>query len=161
MCATLPTTQGWAGHDAAPQALQPTPDSWHSVIMPTLPHPHLIILRTAATVVISCIIGQAGWAAAFIGGAGNYFPHHQVGAVVTVVVSILSAMVYLILRRSAGAVNVGLAVVLAVAVVAQYAMGEADMTSLHIFWGVLIVMLGTALTSWTYRHHMPDDAPGR
>ncbi len=124
---------------------------------PVLPHPHLIILRTVATVVISCIIGQAGWAAAFIGGAGNYLPYHRVGAVITVVVSILGAVVYLLLRRSAGPVNVGLAVALAVGVVVQYALGEAGMASLHIFWGVLLVMLGTALTSWTYRHHMPGD----
>lgn len=126
---------------------------------PALPHPHLIILRTVATVVISCIIGQAGWAAAFLGGSGNYLPHHRVGAVVTVVVSVLGAVVYLVLRRSAGPVNVGLAVGLALAVGAQYALGEADLTSLHIFWGVLIVMLGTALTSWTYRHDMPTEGP--
>lgn len=126
-----------------------------------MPHPHLIILRTVATVVISCIIGQAGWAAAFIGGSGNYLPHHRVGAVVTVVVSVLGAVVYLFLRRSAGPVNVGLAVALAVGVVAQYTLGEAGMTSVHIFWGVLLVMLGTALTSWTYRHEMPADASAR
>ncbi len=122
-----------------------------------MPHPHLIILRTVATVVISCIIGQAGWAAAFIGGSEEYLPYHRVGAVVAVVVSILSAVVYLVLRRSAGPVNVGLAVALSVAVVAQYAMGNTGMASLHIFWGVLLVMLGTALTSWTYRHDMPAE----
>ncbi len=125
---------------------------------PVLPHPHLIILRTAATVVISCIIGQAGWAAAFIGGSEQYFPYHRVGALVAVVVCILAAVVYLVLRRSAGPVNVVLAVALAVGVVAQYFMGEAGMASLHIFWGVLLVMLGTALTSWTYRHEMPTHA---
>ncbi len=120
-----------------------------------MPHPHLIILRTVATVIISCIIGQAGWAAAFIGGSGNYRPHHEVTAVVTVLASLLGAVVYLLLRRSAGPVNVGLAVALAVGVVVQYALGETGMASLHIFWGVLLVMLGTALTSWTYRHQMP------
>ena len=123
-----------------------------------MPHPHLIILRTVATVVISCIIGQAGWAAAFIGGAGDYLPYHRVGAVVAVVVSGLGAVVYLVLRRSAGAVNVGLAAALAVSVMAQYALGEAGAASIHIFWGVLLVMLGTALTSWTYRHDMPAEA---
>ena len=120
-----------------------------------LPHPHLIILRTVATVIISCIIGQAGWAAAFLGGSGQYFPYHRVGALVAVVVCILGAVVYLVLRRSAGPVNVVLAVALAVGVVAQYSMGTAGMASAHIFWGVLLVMLGTALTSWTYRHEMP------
>jgi len=81
-----------------------------------------------------------------------------VGAVVVVVVSVLGAVVYLVLRRSAGPVNVGLAVALAVAVGAQYALGSAGMASVHIFWGVLLVMLGTALTSWTYRHAMPAEA---
>ena len=127
--------------------------------MPALPHPHLIVLRTAATVVISFLIGQAGWAAAFIGGAGQYRTYHEVGALITLVVSILGAAGYLVLRRSAGPVNVTLAVGLALAVVAQYALGQAGVTSLHIFWGVLLVGLGTALTSWTYRHSMPDEAP--
>ncbi|MDO5712695.1 MAG: hypothetical protein Q4P32_13295 [Micrococcales bacterium] len=120
--------------------------------LPVLPHPHLIILRTVATVVISCIIGQAGWAAAFIGGSEQYYPYHRVGALVAVVVSILGAVVYLVLRRSAGLVNVILAVALAVGVVAQYALGSAGAASAHIFWGVLLVM-----TSWTYRHAMPTD----
>lgn len=125
---------------------------------PALPHPHLIILRTVATILISCIIGQAGWAAAFIGGSGEYVAYHRVGAVVTLIVSILSAVVYLILRRSAGPVNVAMAVALAVGVVVQYLLGDAAATSLHIFWGVLLVMLATALTSWTYRHQMPTEA---
>ena len=80
------------------------------------------------------------------------------GALVAVVVSVLGAVVYLVLRRSAGLVNVVLAVALAVGVVSQYFLGEAGMASVHIFWGVLLVMLGTALTSWTYRHEMPAGA---
>ncbi|MCC2593613.1 hypothetical protein LKO27_09360 [Tessaracoccus sp. OS52] len=123
--------------------------------LPQLPHPHLIVLRSVATVVLSCLIGQAGWAAAFLGGENAYRVHHEVGAWVTLAATIIGAVVYVILRRSAGTVNVVLALVLAVAVVLQYALGEADATALHIFSGVLIVMLGTALTSWTYRHRMP------
>lgn len=123
--------------------------------LPVMPHPHLILLRTVATVVISCLIAQAGWAAAFLGGSGEYRLHHQVGAVVAVVVTVVGAAVYVILRRSAGLVNVLLAVVLGALVSIQYALGASGTTSLHIFWGVLIVMCGTALTSWTYRHEMP------
>lgn len=123
--------------------------------MPAMPHPRLIILRSVATVIISCLIGQAGWASAFLGGSGEYRPYHRVGALVTVIVSILGAVVYLVMRRSAGVVNVVLAVLLAAAVVAQYLLGNAGATSLHIFWGVMLVMLGTALTSWTYRHELP------
>ena len=123
--------------------------------LPKLPHPHLIVLRTVATVVLSCVIGQAGWAAAFIGGESTYRVHHQVGALVTLVASIVGAAVYVALRRSAGPVNVSLAVILAAAIVAQYFLGEAGATAVHVFTGVLIVMVGTALTSWTYRHRMP------
>ena len=45
---------------------------------------------------------------------------------------------------------------LALAVTVQFALGETDQRALHIFLGVLVVMLGTALTSWTYRHEMPS-----
>ncbi|MGO1383742.1 MAG: hypothetical protein ACTHWA_06565 [Arachnia sp.] len=144
--------------DWVERAVAAEPGRWQSGDMqrPKLPHPHLIILRSVATLIISCIIGQAGWAAAFLGGSGNYFPHHQVTAVITMVVSVLGAMVYLVLRRSAGLVNVVLAIALAAGIVAQYVLGETGMASLHIFWGILLVMLGTALTSWTYRHEMPS-----
>ena len=47
------------------------------------------------------------------------------GAWVTLGVALLTTAVYVVLRRSAGPVNVGLAVVTAVAVVAQVALGEA------------------------------------
>lgn len=125
-----------------------------------LPHPHLIILRSMATIVLSCLIGQAGWAAAFLGDAGNYFPHHRVGAWVTLAVSIVGALVYLVLRRSAGVVNVALAVGLAAVVVFQVLLGQIGATSAHIFLGILLVMLGTALTSWTYRHQLTDTDVG-
>ena len=46
--------------------------------------------------------------------------------------------------------------VIALAVTVQFALGETDQRALHIFLGVLVVMLGTALTSWTYRHEMPS-----
>lgn len=121
-----------------------------------MPHPHLIILRSVATVALACLIAQAGWAAAFIGDAGDYKPHHEVGALVTLVVTVVGALVYLVLRKSAGMVNVALAVTLAAAVAVQYTLGESGATAVHIFLGVLLVMLGTALTSWTYRHQMPE-----
>ena len=122
-----------------------------------MPHPHLIILRTAATILLSAVIAQAGWASALLGGAGDYLRHHQVGAWVTLVVAIGSALVYLALRRSAGAVNVGLALAAAVAVTVQFTLGELGVRAWHIFLGILTVGLVTALTSWTYRHVLPED----
>lgn len=127
--------------------------------LPAMPHPHLIVLRSAVTVVLSCLIGQAGWAAALLDGQVQYARHHQVGAWVTLAAAGLSAVVYVVLRRSAGPVNTALAVLLAVAVAAQFALGESDHRALHIFFGVLVVMLGTALTSWTYRHDLPSGPP--
>ena len=122
-----------------------------------MPPTPLIVLRTVATVVISALIGQAGWAAAFLGGDDGYRAYHQVGAWATLAVCVAAAVVYLAMRRSAGTVNVVLAVSVAAAASVQFALGEWGATSVHIFLGVLLVMLGTALTSWTYRHQLPDD----
>lgn len=123
--------------------------------MPPLP---LIVLRSVVTVVLSALIGQAGWAAAFIGG-GDYRTHHRVGAWVTLGLCIAAAVVYVAIKRVAGPVNVTLAVLLAVAASVQFALGQSGQTSVHIFLGVLLVMLGTALTSWTYRHVLPTTEP--
>lgn len=124
-----------------------------------MPHPHLIVLRSVATLELSAVIGQAGWAAAFLGGSPQFAPHHAVGAVVTLVLCVVGAVAYTVLRRSGGPVLLTLAWLLAVMVVAQYVLGEAGATSVHIFLGVLTAMVATALTSWTYRH--PDPAPAR
>jgi hypothetical protein len=121
-----------------------------------MPHPHLVVLRSAATLLLSCLIAQAGWASAFLGGEVRFYRYHQIGAWVTLVVAVGTALVYLALRRSAGPVNLGLAVAVAVLVSVQYALGESGDRALHIFTGVLLAMLGTALTSWTYRHVLPD-----
>lgn len=130
--------------------------------LPQVPHPHLVWLRSAATLVLSCVIGQAGWASALLGGEARYLIHHQVGAWVTLSVAVLCAAVYVVLRRSAGPVNVALALALAVLVTVQLSLGELgpDFRALHIFTGVLLAMLATALTSWTYRHRLPEEAAG-
>jgi hypothetical protein len=122
---------------------------------PVMPHPHLVVLRSAATVALSCIIAQAGWAAALLGGEGHYLRYHRAGAWVTLVVVTATAVGYVVLRRSAGTVNVALAVALAVAVSLQFTLGRIEGAAIHIFVGVLVAMLATSLTSWTYRHRMP------
>lgn len=127
--------------------------------LPALPHPHLIGLRLAATVLLSAVVGQAGWAAAMLDGGSRYARFHEVGAWVTVTVAVLTALTYVVLRRSAGPVNLWLAVGLAVAIAVQVGLGESGLRAPHIFLGVLIAMLATALTSWTYRHEMPEGAP--
>ena len=127
-----------------------------------LPHPHLIVLRSLATLVLSAVVAQAGWAAAFLGGQGQFTGYHRWGAWVTLTIVVGSALGYAVLRRSAGPVNTTLAVLVALAVVAQVVLGRLGVTSPHIFLGVLIAMLATALTSWTYRHQLDPavTAPG-
>lgn len=124
--------------------------------LPPMPHPHLVVLRSAATLVLSAVVAQAGWAAAFIGGDPGYRAFHEVGAWVTVVLVVACAVTYLVLRASAGPVNVTLAVLLAALVVVQTGLGSAGVTAPHVFLGVLIAMVATALTSWTYRHSLPE-----
>ncbi|MDO8144486.1 hypothetical protein [Isoptericola sp. 178] len=127
-----------------------------------MPHPHLIWLRSAATVLISCVIAQAGWASAYLGGEPGYLDQHRVGAWVTLAVAWLAVVVYLVLRRAAGPVNVALAVAVAVLVTVQFTLGRlgGDLRALHIFVGVLLAVLVTALTSWTYRHRLPEEVAG-
>lgn len=117
-----------------------------------LPSPPMMLLRSVATLEISAVIAQVGWAAAFLGGEERYEAFHSAGALVTIAICGLGAIVYVVMRRHAGPVNVTLAVALAAALGVQYALGESHAIGPHIFFGVLIAMLVTALTSWTYRH---------
>lgn len=127
--------------------------------LPARPSVPMMVLRSVATVLISAIIAQVGWAAAALGGEPHYWRNHAVGAPITLGLCVAAAAVYVVMRRSAGPINVGLAVGLAVAVAAQYGLGEAHVIGWHVFLGTLIAMLVTALTSWTYRHD--DRAPRR
>lgn len=125
--------------------------------LPSLPPAPLIVLRCVATVELSALIAQAGWAAAFLGGSRQFRPVHELGGLLTLVLCAAGAVAYVVLRRAAGAVNVGLAVALAALVGVQYLLAQAQATAAHIFLGVLIAMIGTALTSWTYRHSWTPD----
>ncbi|MFV0460585.1 MAG: hypothetical protein ACK5MT_17655 [Actinomycetales bacterium] len=131
------------------------PSGWERLLARIPVHPHLIVLRTAATVVLSCLIGQAGFAAAGLGRNPAWFGWHETGAVVTVCACLVSLVLYLLLRRIGGSVLMGLAVATTVMVLVQVGFAEAGWKDVHIFWGVLTVMVGTALTSWTYRHPPP------
>lgn len=125
----------------------------------TLPHPHLIALRSAATLVISAVLGQAGFAAAAIGREKSWFAWHVAGSWVTLVLAIGCAVCYTALRRTAGTVLLGLAWATAAAIVVQFTLGRLEIADVHIFLGVLVAMLATALTSWTYRHPAPETDP--
>mgnify|MGYP003488172622 CR=1 FL=1 len=121
----------------------------------TLPHPHLIALRSAATLLISAVIGQAGFAAAAIGRDKSFFAFHVIGSGVTLTLAIACAVCFTVLRRTAGPVLLWLAWSTAAAIVLQFVLGKLEVADVHIFLGVLIAMLATALPSWTYRHPAP------
>jgi len=120
-----------------------------------LPHPHLILLRTAATLVISAVLAQAGFAAAALGRDKSYFAAHVIGAGVTLTLGIATAICYTVLWRTAGPVLLWLAWATAGALVVQFTLGKLEVADVHIFLGVIIAMLATALTSWTYRLPAP------
>ena len=105
---------------------------------------------------LSVLIGQAGWAAAGIGDDPSYFGTHRWWAWLTVAVCVGSLVTYVVLRRSAGPVLLVLAAVVAVLPLVQIALAGSGLVALHVFVGVLTVMVGTALTSWTYRHTLPS-----
>lgn len=123
----------------------------------TLPHPHLIWLRSAATLLISAVIAQAGFAAAAIGRDKSYFVFHSINAGVTLTLGIACAICFTVLRRTAGPVLLWLAWATGVAIIVQFVLGMLEIADLHVFLGVLIAMLATALTSWAYRHPAPAD----
>ena len=119
-------------------------------------HPHLLVLRSLVTVEISLLIGQAGWASAGLGRDPGWFGMHALFALPTLVFTVVTLAGYLVLRRTAGPVCLSLAVAQTLAVLSQYGLGEAGVRDVHIFLGVLTVMVCTALTSWTYRLPPPD-----
>lgn len=121
-------------------------------------HPHLLVLRFIVTLELSLLIGQAGWAAAGLGGQPGYFRMHAAFALPTLLFGIANALVYVALRRTAGPVCLVLALLLAAMSIAQYALGDAQVLGAHIFVGVLTIMTATALTSWTYRLPSPTSA---
>lgn len=123
-----------------------------------MPHPHLIILRTVATLLLSAVIAQAGFAAAGIARDQAYLGLHAIGAWVTLILAVGCGVVYTALRRTAGTLLVALAWAMAGLVTVQFTLGRLQIADVHIFTGVLTAMLATALTSWTYRHPMPAAA---
>lgn len=118
-------------------------------------HPHLLVLRSLVTVELSLLIGQAGWAAAGLGRDPGWLSLHALFALPTLAVAVLTLIGHLVLRRTAGPVCLGLAAAVTVMTTAQYVLGEGQVLDVHIFTGVLTLMVATALTSWTYRLPAP------
>ncbi|GAA3716716.1 hypothetical protein GCM10022204_40640 [Microlunatus aurantiacus] len=117
------------------------------------PRPRLLVaLQTEATVLMSLAIGQAGLAAGFLGGQGGLRPVHGVNAYALLAVTVAIILTAVAHRRSGGPRWPVLAgAILLVVETLQLTLARFDVVGLHIFCGVLFVVLATLLTSYLFR----------
>jgi hypothetical protein len=116
------------------------------------PLPLLTALRIEATVLMSLAIGQAGLAAGFLGGRESLVPVHGANAYALVTLTVAVLLTAVGYRRAggprwpilAGAILLGVEVL-------QVVLARTEVVGLHIFCGVLFVVLATLLTSYLFR----------
>jgi hypothetical protein len=112
----------------------------------------LVALQIEATVLMSLAIGQAGLAAGFLGGQEALKPLHGANAyalLTLTVVVIITAVVY---RRDGGPRwPVLAAAILLLVETLQLLLARSEVVGLHIFCGVLFVVLATLTTSYLFR----------
>jgi hypothetical protein len=112
----------------------------------------LVVLQTEATVLMSLAIGQAGLAAGFIGGENGLRPVHGVNAYALLTVTAIIIVTAVLYRRDGGPRWPVLAgIILLVVETLQLILARAEVVGLHIFLGVLFVVLATLLTSYLFR----------
>jgi hypothetical protein len=112
----------------------------------------LVALQIEATVLMSLAIGQAGLAAGFLGGEASLVPLHGANAYALLTVTVAVIITAVVYRRGGGPrwpVLAG-AVLLAVETL-QLVLARTEVVGLHIFLGVLFVVLATLLTSYLFR----------
>lgn len=117
------------------------------------PRPRLLVaLQTEATVVMSLAIGQAGLAAGFLGGSEGLKPAHGVNAYALLAVTVILVVTAVLHRRGGGPRWPVLAgVILLLVETLQLVLARFEVVGLHIFCGVLFVVLATLLTSYLFR----------
>lgn len=112
----------------------------------------LILLQTAATVVMSLAIGQAGLAAAFLTGHRALKQVHAVNGFLIVALTVACLVCAVLYQRNGGPRWPAAAAILLLLVeVAQIVLGESDVAGAHIFLGVLFVTSATLYTSYLFR----------
>ena len=112
----------------------------------------LVALRAEATVLMSLAIGQAGLASGFLGGSSGLKPVHGVNAVIISVVTVGTLLTAIAYQRAGGPRWPVLAAAILVLVeVLQITLARLGVTGLHIFVGVLFVVMATLLTSYLFR----------
>ncbi len=117
------------------------------------PRPRLLVaLQTEATVLMSLAIGQAGLAAGFLGGSEGLKPVHGVNAYALLTVTVAIVVTAVLHRRAGGPRWPVLAgAILLVVETLQLTLARFEVVGLHIFAGVLFVVLATLLTSYLFR----------
>jgi hypothetical protein len=120
---------------------------------PTARRPRpLLALQIEATVLMSLAIGQAGLAAGFLGGDENIKPLHGANAYALLALTVALIITAVAYRRGGGPRWPVLAgVILLVVETLQLVLARADAVGLHIFCGVLFVVLATLVTSYLFR----------
>ncbi len=114
--------------------------------------PLLVALQTEATVLMSLAIGQAGLAAGFLGGSEGLKPVHGVNAYALLAVTVALVVTAVLHRRGGGPRWPVLAgVILLLVETLQLVLARFEVVGLHIFSGVLFVVLATLLTSYLFR----------
>ena len=112
----------------------------------------LVALQTEATVLMSLAIGQAGLAAGFIGGEDGLKPVHGVNAYALLTLTVVLVVTAVLYRRGGGPRWPVLAgTILLVVETLQLILARAEVVGLHVFLGVLFVVLATLLTSYLFR----------
>lgn len=114
--------------------------------------PLLIALQTEATIFMTLSIGQAGLAAAFISKQAAVKNIHEINAFVMAAVALVILATAIFYRRGGGPLWILLgAGLLLVLVLAQISLGELKVVGLHIFLGVIYVVLAVLFTSYLFR----------
>jgi len=114
--------------------------------------PLLILVQTAATVLMSLAIGQAGLAAAFLTGSRSLKEWHEFNGFLLAAVTVLTLVAAVLYQRGGGPRwPVAAAVLLVLVEAVQITLGEAGAAGAHIFLGVLFVAAATLYTSYLFR----------
>lgn len=112
----------------------------------------LIALQTEATIFMTLAIGQAGLAAAFISKQATVKNIHELNGFVLAGIALIMVLTAVLYRRAGGPIWAVLAAgLLFVLIIAQISLGELKVVGLHIFLGVIDVVLAVLFTSYLFR----------
>lgn len=101
---------------------------------------------------MSLAVGQAGLAAGFLGGDSALLPAHQLNAYLLLALTAVVVVTAVLYQRAGGPRwPVWAAGILIGVEVLQIVLARSGIVGLHIFCGVLFVVMATLLTSYLFR----------